>query len=80
MHLEGAKSIFNTIPEIVRSSAGFDFLKPWFQYHYVFSQYTYPPRTTDSIIRLPENTTDKGKVSLCLHFKLAVSELFAHSG
>ncbi|KAF3041016.1 hypothetical protein E8E11_007639 [Didymella keratinophila] len=61
MHLEGAKSVFDTIPEIVRSSPDFDFLRPWFQYHYIFSQYTYPPQTTESIIRLPDHTADTGK-------------------
>jgi len=68
MHLEGAKSVFDTIPEIIKSSPGFDFLKPWFQYHYIFSQYIYPPQTTEPII-LPESTVDKGKVRLCLHFQ-----------
>ncbi|UPX12777.1 uncharacterized protein EKO05_0003315 [Ascochyta rabiei] len=41
VHLQGARSVYNTIPAAVKSAAGFLFLKPWFQYHYIFSQYTY---------------------------------------
>ena len=62
MHLEGAKSVYDTIPESVKSSAGFEFLKPWFQYHYVFSQYTYPPQVADRDIVLLDATADNRKV------------------
>lgn len=80
MHLEGARSVFETIPEIVRSSPDFDFLKPWFQYHYIFSQYTYPPQTIESIIRLPDNTAAKRKVSLRLQFKFGMCDLLTYPG
>jgi hypothetical protein len=62
MHLQGAKSIYDTIPEAFKSSSSFEFLKPWFQYHYVFSQYTYPPQVTGSDIKPPDNMVKNGKV------------------
>jgi len=62
MHLEGAKSVYDTIPEAIRSSADFAFLEPWFQYHYILSQYTYPPQRIDSQIVLPESTAKSCKV------------------
>ncbi|KAF3040747.1 hypothetical protein E8E12_008790 [Didymella heteroderae] len=77
MHLEGAKSIFNTIPEIVRSSPGFDFLKPWFQYHYILSQYTYPSQPTDLTIQLPDITADKSRIVGVLGCSSEVLELIS---
>ncbi|KAF2628274.1 hypothetical protein BU25DRAFT_43010 [Macroventuria anomochaeta] len=62
MHLEGAKSVYNTIPETVKSTAGFEFLKPWFQYHYIFSQYTYPAQVANPEISLPSNTSENRKI------------------
>lgn len=78
MHLEGAKSVFDTIPDTVRSSPDFDFLQPWFQYHYIFSQYTYPPQTPEPIVKLPDNTADKCKVGLRPRSKLGICDLLAH--
>lgn len=63
MHLEGAKSVYDTIPEAVRSGVGFEFLDPWFQYHYIFSQYTYPPRFVDAQIVLPDSRAESSKVT-----------------
>lgn len=63
MHLEGAKSVYEMIPPSVRSDSGFDFLKPWFQYHYIFSQYTYPPQGSVSDIMLPESTPESSRAS-----------------
>lgn len=63
MHLEGARSIYETIPETVKSAAGFEFLKPWFQYHYIFSQYTYPPQVATSHLELPSHTAGDCQVS-----------------
>jgi hypothetical protein len=80
MHLEGAKSVFDTIPEIVKSSPDFGFLKPWFQYHYIFSQYTYPPQPMECVVRLPDNTTAKGKVSLRLHCRPYMCDMPAQPG
>ncbi|KAJ4993613.1 C6 finger domain-containing protein [Stagonosporopsis vannaccii] len=62
MHLEGAKSVYDTIPEAVKSSVDFEFLEPWFQYHYILSQYTYPAERIDSQIALPESTVKSSKI------------------
>lgn len=62
MHLEGAKSVYDTIPQAVRSGVDFAFLEPWFQYHYILSQYTYPPERIDTHIVLPEPTEKLSKV------------------
>lgn len=62
MHLQGARSIYDTIPETVKSRTGFEFLKPWFQYHYIFSQYTYPAQTPNLSIVLPCSTPENRKV------------------
>lgn len=56
MHLEGAKSLYNTIPETVKAAPGFEFLDPWFQYHYTFSQYTYLSLAMNAEIVLPCET------------------------
>lgn len=62
MHLEGARSVYDTIPQAAKAGIGFDFLKPWFQYHYIFSQYTYPPQGSVSDIIIPENTPETSRV------------------
>ncbi|KAF3006689.1 hypothetical protein E8E13_008809 [Curvularia kusanoi] len=53
-HLAGAKSVYDIIPEAVKSDVSFEFLEPWFQYHYIFSQYTYPPVRNVYQITLPD--------------------------
>jgi hypothetical protein len=63
MHLEGARSVYDMIPEDMKSSTNFEFLTPWFQYHYIFSEYTYPPQATVASFVLPDNTVENGKVS-----------------
>lgn len=63
MHLQGAKSIYDTIPANAKFETGFEFLRPWFQYHYIFSQYTYPEHATESEIILPSATQENRKVS-----------------
>ncbi|KAF1922745.1 uncharacterized protein M421DRAFT_426575 [Didymella exigua CBS 183.55] len=75
MHLEGAKLLLDTIPEKVKSAAGFEFLKPWFRYHYIFSQYTYPPHTTDLEIKLPDDTPENSKIIGVLGCSTEVLEL-----
>ena len=62
MHLEGARSIYELIPEKIKSSIDFEFLKPWFQYHYVLSEYTYPAKTTKTDVLLPYDIPENHKV------------------
>lgn len=62
MHLEGARSIYDLIPEKTKSAADFEFLKPWFQYHYVLSEYTYPAERGNTDVFLPCDTPENYKV------------------
>ncbi|KAH6633494.1 fungal-specific transcription factor domain-containing protein [Boeremia exigua] len=62
MHLEGAKSVYDLIPHIVKSGVDFKFLKPWFEYHDVLRQYTYPPQGTVAQIVLPDSTVESSKI------------------
>lgn len=62
MHLEGARSIYGLIPEKIKSATDFEFLKPWFRYHYVLSEYTYPAEITKTDILLPCDMPENHKV------------------
>jgi len=64
MHLEGAKSVYDTIPETVKSAPGFEFLEPWFQYHYIFSQYTYSAQAIETEMVPPCDSPENRKVCL----------------
>ncbi|KAF9690831.1 hypothetical protein EKO04_011169 [Ascochyta lentis] len=75
MHLQGARSVYDSIPETVKSAVGFEFLKPWFQYHYIFSQYTYPVQDLSSEVVLPCNTVENRKIVGVLGCSLEVLQL-----
>jgi len=59
--------VYDSIPQAVKSDVGFEFLEPWFRYHYIFSQYTYPPAGDISDIVLPKKDTKNYRVC---HFEL----------
>ena len=54
--------MYDIIPQAVKSDVGFEFLEPWFQYHYIFSQYTRPPTADISDIVLPIKDTKSCRV------------------
>jgi hypothetical protein len=54
--------VYDIIPQAVKSDVGFEFLEPWFRYHYIFSQYTHPPTGNVSDIVLPNKDIKASRV------------------
>jgi hypothetical protein len=73
--------VYDIIPQAVKSDIGFEFLEPWFRYHYIFSQYTYPPTGDVSDIVLSEKDTKACRVCyfelwiVTLDFRLTIGRL-----
>lgn len=74
LHLQGAKSITESLSEYERRMECFEFLEPWLDYHDTFSGYSHsadpPLKGQSQNIVLPESNNENRKVSLNTYFSI----------
>jgi len=86
LHLQGAKTITGALSKREREMPCFEFILPWFDYHNVLSNYSFPANSFGHVhqvvnINLPEWNSENQKVSLvcflhCFSYKRLLLTLY----